>query len=207
MCNMVTKPTGRPRHRPRLPLREDQGRYPIAYFVARLTLISPRYVGTPHALAKFVMQAHYGIIDTVETRDAVSDALLGGREFKIGMMKLRGRNDPMDSEQWRNRDSANSMAENFCKKVRKLERRLMDPSDAEDATSDQRDARWLALMSKAWRIAMGLYTYRGDPFAAAADLASKAGEVDYFRNVMAPIFLANESAGFHVPELIPKDAA
>jgi hypothetical protein len=64
---MVTKPTGRQRGRQPLALRDDPERYPIAYFVARLTVSSPRYAGPPHALAKIIMQAHHGVIDTAET--------------------------------------------------------------------------------------------------------------------------------------------
>jgi hypothetical protein len=161
---MVTKPTGNPHGRRQLALRDDPERYEIAHFVARLTVPSPRYVGSPHALAKIIMQAHHGIIDTAETRDAVNDALLAGRDFRISMTKIRGENDADNKEQWRDRDSANAMAENFCKKARKLERKLIDPSDAEDATSDQRDAHWLALMSAAWRLAIGVIRIGGIPW-------------------------------------------
>jgi hypothetical protein len=196
---MVTKATGRPRGRPPLALRDDPERYPIAHFVARLTVSSPRYAGPPHALAKIIMQAHHGIIDTAETRDAVSDALLGGRDFRISMKKLGGRNDANNKDQWRDRDSANAMADNFCNKVRKLGRKLIDPTDAEDATSDQKDAYWLALMSTAWRLAIGVYTYRGDPSAESARLAAKAGESDHFCEVIAPQFVACSS--FRAPEV------
>ena len=55
------------------------------------------------------------------------------------------------------------------------------PSDAQDATSDEEDSRWLALMMKSWHLVFGIYEYEGSAFAAAADLADKAGEADYFR--------------------------
>jgi hypothetical protein len=90
------------------------------------------------------------------------------------------------------------MADNFCKKVLNLERRLVDPSDAEDASDDQKDAHWLALMSAAWRLAIGVYTYRGDPFAEAARLATKVGESDHFWRVIAPQFVTCSS--FRAPE-------
>jgi hypothetical protein len=194
---MVTKPTGRSRGCPPLALRDDLERYPIAHFVGRLTGSSPCYRGPPHAFAKIIMQAHHGIIDTAETRDAVSDSLLGGRDFRISMKKLGGRNDANNKDQWRDRDSANALADNFCNKVRKLERKLIDPSDAEDATSDQKDAHWLELMS-AWRLAIGVYTYRGDPFAESARLAAQVGESDHFWKVIALQFVACSS--FRAPE-------
>jgi hypothetical protein len=187
---MVTKATGAPRGRRHLALRDDPDRYPLAHFVGRLTVPSPRYMGSPHALAKIIMQAHYGIIDTTETRDAVADALLAGRDFRISIGTRKGKNDIDNREQWRDRDTANAMAENFCKKARKLEKKLIDPSDAEDATSDRKDAHWLRLMSAAWRVAIGVYTCRGDPFAGAAWLAAKVGEFDYFRHFIAPQFAA-----------------
>ena len=82
------------------------------------------------------------------------------------------------------------MAENFCKKARNLERKLVDQSDAEHATNDQKDAHWLALMSEAWRLAIGVYTFRGDPFAEAARLAAKVDESDHFWDMIAPRFAA-----------------
>lgn len=190
---MVTKPTGRRSGRPHLPLRDDPERHAFAYFVGRLTASSPLYLDSPHALAKLIMQAHYGIIDTPETRDAVTDALLDGRDFRLSMRTIKGRNNAESKEQWRDRDSANAMADNFCKKARNLESRLIEPSDGEHATDDQKDAHWLALMSTAWRLAIGVYAYRGDRFAEAARLAAKVGESDYFWGVMAPQFVACNS--------------
>jgi hypothetical protein len=90
------------------------------------------------------------------------------------------------------------MAANFCRKARRLERKLIDPGDAENATDDQKDAYWLALMSAAWRLAIGMYTYRGDPFAEAARLAARVGESDHFWGVIAPQFAACSS--FRAPE-------
>jgi hypothetical protein len=194
---MVSKPTGGARGRPPLALRDDPERHEIAYFVARLTLASPRYVGPPTALAKLIMQARHGVMKTEEERAEVAESIQDGRDFRITMKKLNGLNDA-DNKRWQDRDSANALADSFCKKARKLERKLIDPSDAEDATSNQKDAHWLAMMSAAWRIALGMYSYRGDPFAEAARLAAKAGESDYFCRVIAPQFAALES--FRAPE-------
>jgi hypothetical protein len=164
------------------------------------------------------VQANDGIIDSSETRDEVEKALLVGRDFRIGMRKIRGLNNA-ENERWQNRDSANAMSENFCKKARKLERKLVDPSGAGDATSDQKDAHWLAIMSAIWRIAIGVYTYKGDPFAEAVRLAQKIGEDDYFWRLIAPQFIANSSlrapeeerssfvARINSPGFNPNDAA
>jgi hypothetical protein len=145
---MVTKATGQPLGRRPRALRNDPERYPIAHFAGRLTVPAPRYTGSIRALAKIIMQAHHGIVESAETREAVSDALLAGRDFRIPMRKLRGNNDASNKDQWRNRDSANAMADNFCKKVLNLERGLVDPSDAEDASDDQKDAHRLAARNR-----------------------------------------------------------
>ena len=139
------------------------------------------------------MQARYGIINTAETRDSCSDALLDGRDFRINVSKLKGQNDA-ENERWRDRDSANALAEDFCKKATTRLENLPMPSDADDATSDQLDAHWLSLMMTVWRLAIGVYFYQGNPFAAAADLAGRAGETDYFRDVIAPMFVAHQFA-------------
>jgi hypothetical protein len=189
------------------PLREDPERYEIAYFLARQSPRMRFYAPRPTRLAKIVMQASHGIVDTTEERAKVADALLDGRDFRIEMRKVRGGNDPTDNEQWRNRDSGNAYGDNFRKKaVTRLEK-LPVPSDAESATNDEKDARWLSLMMKSWHLVAGVYSYQGSAFAAAADLAAKAGEPDYFRRVMAPIFFAHEFAGFHAPDLFPKEVA
>jgi hypothetical protein len=208
---MVTKATGGARGRPPLALRDDPERHAIAHFVARLTLDSPPYVGPPTALAKLIMQAHHGVMKTEEERAEVAEAIQDGRDFRISMKKLNGLGDA-DNKRWQDRDSANALADNFCKKARKLERKLIDPSEAEDATSDQKDAHWLAMMSKAWRIALGRYSYTGDPFAVAARLAAKAGETDYFWRVLASQFFAHSFLRFQErpiasrpPDLNPND--
>src|SRR5208337_343712 len=56
-CNMVTKPTGRPRGRPRLPLREDPERYLIAYYQAQCCLLGP---GASRGVALSIAMVRYG---------------------------------------------------------------------------------------------------------------------------------------------------
>ena len=187
---MVTKPTGGRPGRPPLALRDDPERYAIAYFAARLSRPLHLYAGTPTALAKIIMQSYHGIVETAEKRAEVAEALLAGHDVRLETRKHRGGNKV--DKQWRNLDWSNARADNWCKKVRKLEKRLSNviPSDAEDATIDQKDAQWLAMMMGAWRLAIGVYSYRGDPFAGAEWFAAQAGESDYFRRVIAPQFVA-----------------
>src|ERR1700760_1771388 len=120
---MVTRPTGRSEGRPRLALRDDPERYPISYFVARLHCVSPPYVGRPIALAKLIMQAHHGAMKSDEERGEVAAALEQGRDFRISMNKRNGWND-VSNARWQDRDSANALADNFCRKVRRLKNRL-----------------------------------------------------------------------------------
>ena len=44
-----------------------------------------------------------------------------------------------------------ALGEDLLRKIRRLEKKLSDPSDAENATDDQKDAAWLARMITAWR--------------------------------------------------------
>jgi hypothetical protein len=196
ICNMVTKPTGRPRHRLRLPLREDPERYEIAYFLARQSPRMRSYAPRPTRLAKIITQARYGVVRTGEERAAVAGAVLEGRDFQIEMRKKGGRNDPTDKEQWRNRDSANALGENFQKKAVALLKKLPAPSDIETASDDEKDARWLSLMMESWHLVGGAYSYQGSPFAAAADLPIRqarrttfvASWRQYFLIMSLPVF-------------------
>jgi hypothetical protein len=159
----------------------------IAYFIARQSF---SYAPTPTPLAKIIMQAHHGIINTAEKRAEVAEALMEGQDFRIDMKKRNGRNDA-ENKRWQDRDSANALADDFRRKVLRLLKKLPVPRDDVAATSDQHDARWLSLMVAAWRLAIGVYSYQGDPFAVAAGLAAKANESDYFRDVIAPQFVAH----------------
>jgi hypothetical protein len=189
---MVTKPKrGRPKGTTK-PLREDPGRYVIAYYIARMNLFAPQ----PHpvVLARTLMQIHYAEIDDPEEFAA---ALADDRRVRVNMQsERRGRDDP-EQEYWYDQDAANARAHNFLIKVRALEKKLRNvvPSDAEGATSDQRDRFWLSLMVETWRLALTVETWQcaGDDFwgrsekvrAGLSELAranaAKARELAYFK--------------------------
>ena len=85
-----------------------------------------------------MMQARYGKI--AEERAKIAEALLSGQDFKIGMKKVRGGNNSSD-KLWRNCDPANPMGDDFRRKAVRIFERLPAPSDAQDATSDEKDSR------------------------------------------------------------------
>jgi hypothetical protein len=184
------EPTKRGRGRPKgtiKPLREDPERYEIVYFKVRENLFALK---EPIKLARTLMQIHHAQInDPREFAAALAeDRLLRLHIKRSSKKRLYGIDDPTDKE-WYNKSAANALAHNFNIKVRALEKKLRDvePSNAEGATSDQRDAHWLALMTTTWWLAIGAYGATGDVRAAAKDLAAKAGESEYFDRMIAPL--------------------
>ncbi|HZZ61499.1 MAG TPA: hypothetical protein VFE63_10025 [Roseiarcus sp.] len=148
-----------------------------------MNLFAPR--PGPVKLARVLMQILSAQID--DPRE-FADALAEDRFVHLDMRPSKGRDD-RDAENWRDRDAANAHAGDFLIKVRALEKKLrVIPSNAEGATSDQKDAHWLALMVEVWRLAIGVYWASGNVRAAARDLADKAGESAYFERMIEPLF-------------------
>jgi hypothetical protein len=208
---MVTQPTRGKRGRPTgttKPLREDHERLIVAYFIARMTL-GNRWP-EPVKVARFLMQSHYAQIDDPrEFADAIDKDRFLPLDMQPSKRMSSGRNNP-EEEYWYDQNAANALAHNFTIKVRKLSKKLhlVVPSDAEGATSDQKDAYWLDLMVEAWRLALHVEAWWfartvetwGDDFWArsekvraalcdvARDFAGRAGELAYFEKMIEPKF-------------------
>jgi hypothetical protein len=188
---MVTKPKrGRPKGTTK-PLREDPGRYVIAYYIARMNLFARQ--PEPIKLARTLAQIHHAEIDDPQEFAA---ALAADRRVRVDMRPVKGHDNPK-ADNWRDRDAANAYAADFLIKVRALEKKLRDlvPSDTEDATSDQRDLYWLSLMVETWRLALTVDMWQSadDDFWARSEKvraglselaranAAKARELAYFK--------------------------
>lgn len=177
---MTTPKTGRPRGRPSRTLRGDKDRFAIAYIAAR-AILAP--ATKPTTLARVI-----ALIDGLERRSPQEVIALVTAIANDWTVHTLGADDDR-LLRWRNRDQVNARAEALWKKARALLLKLRDPSDADDASDDQRDGHWLSLMSTAWLVLFGYYRpteLKGGAPDVAEALASSIGEAGYFGRVMRP---------------------
>lgn len=66
---MVTKPTGGPEGRPRLPLRDDKDRYAIAYFAAQRRIAGKRNFSTRDIALELTKLRHGKVVNTPKTSE------------------------------------------------------------------------------------------------------------------------------------------
>ena len=172
----------RPRGRPPGPasLRKDPERYTVAYLIARwaLTPTTPRI-----ELARDIAQLNNACENSSRAgAEVFAAALAEGRKVRLKAKPgtPTSVDDPTDAK-WRNKDWANAQAEKLWRKTDRLLSNLPDPS-ADDASSDQKDARWLRLMVDAWLIAFDVCqgTLPALGLDDARALAAEAGEAAYF---------------------------
>ena len=178
---MTTPKTGRLRGRPSKTLREDKDRFAIAYIAARLILVPAT---RPTTLARVI-----ALIDGLERRSPQEVMALVGAIANDWTIHTLGADDDR-LIRWRDRDRANARAEALWRKARDLLHKLRDPSDADDASDDQRDGHWLGLMSTAWLVLFGYYRpaeLRADPLDVAGALVASIGEAKHFNNVVRPV--------------------
>ena len=190
----------RPRGRPPGPasLRKDPERYTVAYLIARwaLTPTTPRI-----ELARDIAQLNNACeISSRAGAEVFAAALAEGRKVRLKAKPgtPTSVDDPTDAK-WRNKDWANAQAEKLWRKTDRLLSNLPDPS-ADDASSDQKDARWLRLIVDAWLIAFDVCqgTLPALGLDDARALAAEAGEAAYFDAVM----MQYVRAGFRASALV-----
>jgi len=144
----------------------------------------------PTSLARDIAQIHGCEIGSREEAMSFAAALREGRTIRLEANPGVWRGvDDLENERWRNQYWGNARGEGLWRKVRAAELKLRDPSDAADATSDQKDAHWLSLMVTAWLLLFGYYHTADYPLVAAGVLAAQAGEAEYFDRFMRPYFL------------------
>jgi hypothetical protein len=185
---MATKPSRRREPgRPQTSLREDPDRYQIAYYIARRMAFP---VESETALARHIMQVHYGDIGSRDEAEAFASAILEGQTVRLDPKtrdRLRGRDNPQEYKDWRNRDWANARADNFARKCRAIEEKLTR-NPALDAADPESDLYWSIRMVNAWYVVLKPWAHP-DPLAVARHFAAQVGETEYFEREMGPRFL------------------
>ena len=154
---MVTKPTGRRRGRPRLPLRDDPERYWVARFLAQCELKGPGMTDRQIALAMTAVRYGEAVADSENVGNLATAS--GPVDFKyVKDSGLRGRED---SKEPRNRSAFHPRADDLLRKARHLR-----------SSHDQDDCKWLVAMREAW-----VQTLSGSPekFALPGCLKSVFG--------------------------------
>jgi hypothetical protein len=187
---MVTKPTGRPRGRPKKErpppaprssgrpkkaLAESADRYFLAIVQANIDKAKENGISERRVVEVYSALRNGMIVDTPENLTAMLD----WKKFEV-YFKGRRRGCLPDhqnhSGQWHEQDAFRPDADGIRLRLRKI--RNAELPDA--------DWFWLAAMSRAWLICfegeMRLTTY-------AEALAAIAGERDYFNRVMKPLLV------------------
>jgi hypothetical protein len=176
-------------------LRDDPDRYTIACLIARW-VIAPTTARLE--LARDIAQLNACSINSRAGAEVFANALAEGRKVRLdakaGTPTAIG--DQNDHKRWRNKDWTNARGEKLWRKTGRVLRNLRD---TDDATSDQ---NWLCLMVDAWLVVFDVCEARLAVLALddARALAAKAGEAEYFDDVMmryvrtafrvAPLFFA-----------------
>jgi hypothetical protein len=200
-CDMVTKPTGRRRGRPRLPLRDDPERYWVARFLAECELKGPGMTDRQIALAMTTVRYGEVVNDSENVKNLVTAS--AAVAFKYAKGDARYPSDTVrgeeDRKQPRYRSAFHPRADDLLRKAR----RLWSGHDADDC-------KWLVAMREAW-----VRTLSGFPekFAlqSASSLCLVAGEIPFFYRALQPIihfrFHGGPVPSFSAPDFIPHDAA
>ncbi len=166
-----------------MPLRADPDRYAISYLVAR-SILTP--TTPPMELARDIAQMNACSITSPEEAVEFTAAVAMGRKVRVRQGRGAATVDDPTDPKWRNKDWANAQGEKLGRKADRFLRNLPDPSDADDASSDQRDAHWLRLMGDTWLMVFDVCqgTLAALSLDDARTLAAEAGEADYFDAVM-----------------------
>jgi hypothetical protein len=183
---MVTKPTGRPRGRPKKPdqpkpkkvrgrppqpLAANPDRYALAYFEAHfLGAALHRDRVSELQVAEQLAAQVYG--ETVQTPENLASKARGER-YQVWMPPFRLDQRPYDgAPNWRHGNSFRPWADDLRRKLRRLRNGSND------------DARWLRAMGIAWFVCL---QGNVDEIEYARGLAGSAGEAAFFEEKMLPV--------------------
>ena len=186
--DMVSKPTGRPRGRPALPLQIDPERYWIALFYAGFRLRPPGASQREIALRWAALR--YGVL-ALDARTTKLSYVYANADVR-GVL---GR----QSESRRNSSAFHPRVDDLQRKLR----RILTAGDLDDRT-------WLTSMTDAWEC-----TFTGQSLEKSLDNASAycmtVGELHFFERVLGPIirhrFHGGPAPRFSVPDFISHDAS
>lgn len=185
----MTKPTGRPRGRPKKPkapkplrrrgrpgkpFAERDDRHALAFIQAALD--RPGLADkSERALTTMFAGLRYG--RPVPTRENL-ERMMRGEPFLVAMEPTESRAVP-DDDRWRHKNAFRPRADDMARTLRRA--RTASPLD--------KDRRWLSCMSRAWAICLDR---RVDEAWLAEHLAMLAGEAEYFASVMLPILMRGD---------------
>jgi len=190
--SVVSKPTGQPKGRPPLALRDDPERY-VATYLAAESHVHPEL--SERGIAMAVTLAMRG--EVVRSRENLSLQDPRGLLFRLSPNEQQRGAEGRAGENRRNASAFQPRADDLARKVRRLA--------ALPIVSD--DGRWFVNMKLAWVMALS-----GDArhaFGAAAFACTAIGETEFFKRVLEPI-MDHRLGGlpvphFSLPDFIPHD--
>ena len=192
---MVSKPTGRPKGRPPLPLREDPERYWLSRYAAEC-LLSPSV--SDRGIAVMMTAVRFGELTYVSEAAKLGnpEGVLG---FRFASPDVRGRAGGA-SESRRNSSAFHPRADDLARKARRL---LNNDCGADDG-------RWFLAMTQAWIATLAVKAFKA-AWLLASSRCFVAGEIAFFKRVMEPIIESRFQLGpeprFSAPDFIPHDSA
>ena len=191
---MVTKPTGRPRGRPSIPLRDDPERYVLTWFeaVARLNKGKPGF--SRNGLALAVVMAWKG--ELVNESDNIARWLNGSGPVAFRATKFRGTEG---SKEARHASAFHPAAHDFVRKAHRF--------SAMVGTMD--DLLWWTTMVPAWSAVLA----EQDPILAQTPAlwCRIIGEADFYNHTLSRFvearFGGRPLPKFTLPDFNPHDDA
>lgn len=201
---MVSKPTGRPRGRPRKiaptasqnrrrgrppkSLSNDPDRYWLAFVQAHIPLAKADGLSEVDTIRAFIAP-RIGLFEPSEDNLVVLNA---GGTIPLFAPWTKGREG---GSEWRDQNSFNPHIDDVRRKLRTIR------------SSQSNDAHWLAAMAIAW---FECLQGRSNRVGYARALATSKGELTYFENVMYPLMLRRaierhsgaERSKFSLPEYL-----
>lgn len=201
---MVSKPTGRPRGRPRKvtptrsesrprgrprkPLSDDPDRHWLAFVQAHIPLAKADGFSEADTIRAFIAPR----IGQFELSEESLVVLNAGGTVPLFTPWTKGREG---GSEWRDRNSFNPHIDDVKRKLRRIR------------STESDDSHWLAAMAIAW---FECLQGRSDRADYARALATSKGELTYFQNVMYPLMLRRaierhsgaERSNFNLPEYL-----
>ncbi len=196
ICDMVSKPTGKPRGRPtgtNKALRHDPFRQSYAYLLAGIWRCQNRGFSERETVKTAIAYQDGELCPDTENIEAFSS----GRPFKVyksdfdAKKKRLGIYPNLPASEQRYANVFEATAENLSRKLRRI---LALPEDNDDR-------KWLYAMTSCWYVALetnnrdlNLMTSLFGVYSIASHFASIAGETEYFAQQIKPIIDARLAA-------------
>jgi hypothetical protein len=195
-CDMVSKPTGRPRGRPNLALRDDPDRYVVTYYYAWAVQPPPGMSARGIALSLGAVLPGE-VVNTEENLENLTN-WRGNVLFHLAPREQRRGEE--GSKEPRNQSAFHPRADDLARKARKF---AALPISSHDGS-------WFEKMTCAW-----MATQRGHDWtvshAGARLCCDNIDEMPIFKRALEPIINFRFGRGpeprFRLPDFIPHDPA